>query len=64
MRRPAESPGGLANTEPAFAPPGWCSRRQRTISAMLGLAGGRRRRRPTRKVGADHDLGGPIAERR
>ena len=34
MRRPAESPGGLVNTEPAFCPPGWCSRRHRTISSM------------------------------
>ena len=32
-RRPAESPGGLVNTEPALLPPGWCWRRQRTISA-------------------------------
>ena len=34
MSRPAASPGGLVNTEPAFWPPGWCSRRQRTISSM------------------------------
>src|SRR5437764_415114 len=33
MSRPALSPGGLRNTEPAFCPPGWCSRRHRTISA-------------------------------
>ena len=26
-------PGGLVKTEPALLPPGWCSRRQRTISA-------------------------------
>ena len=26
--------GGFVNTEPAFCPPGWCSRRQRTISSM------------------------------
>ena len=25
---------GLTNTEPAFCPPGWCSRRQRTISPI------------------------------
>jgi len=31
MSRPAESPGGLVKTEPALLPPGWCSRRQRTI---------------------------------
>ena len=35
MSRPAESPGGLVNTEPALEPPGWCSRRQRTISATI-----------------------------
>ncbi len=34
MSRPAESSSGLRNTEPAFAPPGWCSRRQRTTSSM------------------------------
>ena len=34
IRRPAASPGGFVNTEPAFWPPGWCSRRQRTISSM------------------------------
>jgi hypothetical protein len=33
-RRPALSPGGFRNTEPAFAPPGWCSRRQRTMSSI------------------------------
>ncbi len=33
ISRPAESPGGLMNTEPALEPPGWCSRRHRT---MLG----------------------------
>ena len=57
--RPARSagrpsrPGGLVNTEPAFGPPGWCSRRQRTISAIVGLgpvavtrARGRARPRP------------------
>ena len=51
MSRPAESPGGFRNTEPALAPPGWCSRRQRTISAMRALArlGGRRRRPRTRR---------------
>src|SRR4029450_11547117 len=32
--RPAESPSGFTNTDPAFCPPGWLSRRQRTISAM------------------------------
>ena len=38
MRRPALGPSppsdGLTNTDPAFCPPGWCSRRQRTISAI------------------------------
>ena len=34
MSRPAASPGGFVNTDPAFWPPGWCSRRQRTISSM------------------------------
>ena len=44
---PAETPGtGLTNTDPAFWPPGWCSRRQRTISAMLRL--GLDRGRPPR----------------
>ena len=32
------SPGtGLTNTEPQFCPPGWCSRRQRTISEIVRL---------------------------
>ena len=39
IRRPAESPGGLVNTEPALWPPGWLARRHRTISASCGLAG-------------------------
>ncbi len=34
MSRPAESPGGLVNTDPALDPPGWFWRRQRTISAI------------------------------
>ncbi len=34
MSRPALSPSGFVNTEPAFCPPGWLARRQRTISAM------------------------------
>ena len=40
MRLPAlTSPGtGLTNTEPQFCPPGWCSRRQRTISAIVASA--------------------------
>ncbi len=29
---PAESPSGLVKTEPALEPPGWCSRRHRTMS--------------------------------
>ena len=55
MIRPAESPGGLANTEPALAPPGWCSRRQRTIvgDARLARGGGRRRGHAERRAG-DH----------
>ena len=32
IRRPAESPGGFVNTDPAFWPPGWLARRQATIS--------------------------------
>ena len=33
------SPGtGLTNTDPQFCPPGWCSRRQRTISATRAAA--------------------------
>ena len=46
MRRPAESPGGLVNTEPAFGPPGWLARRQahdlgELGAAPLGVAGAR-----------------------
>ena len=60
MSRPAESPGGLVNTEPAFCPPGWCSRRQRTISSMRAAhaagssrpTGERRGRRPPRRPAA------------
>ena len=58
MSRPAASPGGFVNTEPAFCPPGWCSRRQRTISsirrrARRGIVGrpGERGRRPRRRAG-------------
>ena len=47
MSRPAESPGGLANTEPALEPPGWCSRRHRTTSATSP----RSRRRSPRRSG-------------
>ena len=32
MSRPAESPAGLVNTEPALDPPGWCSRRHLTMA--------------------------------
>ena len=63
MRRPAESPGGLRNTEPALAPPGWCSRRQRTISATRCLA----RARDVggdRELGRGHDVVAASAERR
>ena len=61
MSRPAASPGGFVNTEPAFWPPGWCSRRHRTISSMR--AGARRRvGRVPAKRRADHD--GPRTERR
>ena len=35
MSRPAESPGGLVNTEPALRPPGWFSLRHRTIPASV-----------------------------
>ena len=57
MSRPAESPGGLANTEPAFEPPGWCSRRHRTIaatsaSAVGGVAVGHPERGPGDHLGA------------
>ena len=36
MIAPDEPPpgSGLTNTDPAFWPPGWCSRRHRTISAI------------------------------
>src|SRR5581483_186742 len=34
MSRPAESSAGFVNTEPAFWPPGWCSRRHFTIDAI------------------------------
>ena len=46
--RPAESPGGLAKTEPALLPPGWCWRRHETISASCGPAGVDRSRRQRR----------------
>ena len=58
IRRPAESPGGLRNVEPADGiPSGWCSRRQRRISSrrpaiVAGSAGSRRnvaRGRPRRR---------------
>ena len=63
MSRPAESPGGLVNTEPAFAPPGWFSRRQRTISAISASRRGRGRRpraraRPTPRPGAGRPTSG------
>ena len=32
ISRPAESSSGLVNTEPALAPPGWCSRRHLTMA--------------------------------
>ncbi len=38
MSRPAESPSGLVNTEPALEPPGWCSRRQRTMSVTAACS--------------------------
>ena len=64
MSRPAESPGGVRNTEPAFAPPGWCSRRQRTISSIVGFALARRRRgRPTNSAPVTTSAG-PSADRR
>ena len=50
------SPGtGLTNTEPQFWPPGWCSRRQRTISAIVASAAARSPR-ATRSVRRDDDL--------
>ena len=55
MRRPAESPGGLVNTEPALAPPGWCSRRHRTMSAISGLGSGPIAGRE-RQIGREHHL--------
>ena len=57
MSRPAASPGGLRNTEPAFAPPGWCSRRQRTISRDPRLAARRVVAAPPRSSARDHDVG-------
>ena len=66
MSRPAESPGGLVNTEPAFWPPGWLARRQRTISAISASAAARS---PGARLqlGLDDDLVGgdrraPVAE--
>ena len=53
MIRPAESPGGFRNTDPALAPPGWCSRRHRTISAM-------RRARTPRRCGARRRTSAPV----
>ena len=35
---PAESPSGLVNTEPALAPPGWCSRRHLTMAATASCS--------------------------
>ena len=60
MRPPAlTSPGtGLTNTEPQFWPPGWCSRRQRTISAIVASAGSRGRRRRSRSRRRDARPGG------
>ena len=46
MSRPAESPSGLANTEPAFDPPGWCSRRQRTMAEISAVVRWRREHQP------------------
>ena len=37
MSRPAESPGGLVNTDPALLPPGWLARRHRTTSSISAL---------------------------
>ena len=57
MTSPADSsPGiGLTKTEPAFWPPGWCSRRHRTISASVASDAARSpvpiRTAPTRRPG-------------
>ena len=56
MSRPAASSGGLRKTDPALAPPGWCSRRQRTISSSRRRAGVGRVRCPS-EHGARHDIG-------
>ena len=62
MSRAAASPGGLRNTEPALAPPGWCSVRQRTISAQLGPQRLRVARAPRGSRARDHDV--VVGERR
>ena len=60
MMRPAESGRGFTKTDPAFWPPGWFSRRQRTISSMTASPSpGSPRRQPERRV--QHDVG--VAER-
>ena len=64
MSRPAASPGGLVNTEPAFWPPGWCSRRQRTISSMRVAHRRAGRRRSPRTSRPTTTVRGPIADRR
>ena len=55
ISRPAESPAGLVNTEPALDPPGWCSRRHRTMAATAACSAVGRSRRD-REVGRHHHL--------
>ena len=54
MSRPAESPGGLVNTDPAFGPPGWLlappAHDLGELGARRGPVAGRERER-----GVDHD---------
>ena len=38
ISRPAESSSGLVKTEPALEPPGWCSRRHRTMAATAACS--------------------------
>ena len=54
MRRPAESPSGFVNTEPAFCPPGWFAAApahdgRDLFLRLCGVAGTQREARPTRR---------------
>ena len=66
MSLAAWSSGGFWNTEPQFGPPGWCSRRQRTISATRSRAAAGSPRRTANVAGRDdlvgREAGVPIGE--